>query len=186
MANNQRGYTLQSLIVLAVLVLLAVAAGVIIVAITRNSASDLDDQAADIEGICNGAEIHDTVLAATGAKGTNGNDAAGVPFEGSGAGCIPVCLWVTPPDSGDITINASELLFFRSVPEAIEYGQGNAKVYFFMTPVSFFNTQTGGNPIVIIEDNIGGYVFEDEIAAVRVNTNQEECNGYKANSEIVR
>jgi len=49
-AADSRGITLQTLIVTAVLVLLAVAAGVVIVAITGSSSDDLEDQASDLEG----------------------------------------------------------------------------------------------------------------------------------------
>jgi len=50
-ARNSRGITLQTLIITAVLVLLAVAAGVVIAAITRSSQDDLEDTTADLEGI---------------------------------------------------------------------------------------------------------------------------------------
>jgi len=62
-----------------VLELIAAATGVIIAAITRNSSDDLQEQTADIKSPCNAAEIHDTTLAAAGAKGKNGNDRAGNP-----------------------------------------------------------------------------------------------------------
>jgi len=68
-AGDERGITLQTLIITAVLVLLAVAAGVVIAAITGNSADDLEDQASDIEGRCLPWEIHDTQLAAAGLGG---------------------------------------------------------------------------------------------------------------------
>lgn len=45
---DSRGITLQTLIITAVLVLLAVAAGVVIVAITDNSSDDLEDQSSDL------------------------------------------------------------------------------------------------------------------------------------------
>jgi len=68
-SGDERGITLQTLIVTAVLVLMAVAAGVIIVAITDNSADDLEDQASDMDGRCQPWEIHDTELEAIGAGG---------------------------------------------------------------------------------------------------------------------
>lgn len=68
-SGDERGITLQTLIVTAVLVLMAVAAGVIIVAITDNSADDLEDQASDLDGRCQPWEIHDTELEAIGAGG---------------------------------------------------------------------------------------------------------------------
>jgi len=55
---------LQTLIVTAVLVLMAVAAGVIIVAITNSSSDDLEEQSQDLEGQCAPWEIHAPVLEA--------------------------------------------------------------------------------------------------------------------------
>jgi len=49
-----------------VLVLLAVAAGVVIVAITNNSSDDLEEQTSDLEGRCSGTEIYDIELVVAG------------------------------------------------------------------------------------------------------------------------
>jgi len=70
-SGDERGATLQTLIITAVLVLLAVAAGVVIVAITGNSADDLEGQASDLAGggSCQPWEIHDPQLAAAGVGG---------------------------------------------------------------------------------------------------------------------
>lgn len=43
-SRDERGITLQTLIVTAVLVLMAVAAGVVVVAITNNASDDLSEQ----------------------------------------------------------------------------------------------------------------------------------------------
>ncbi len=79
------------------LVLLAVAAGVVIVAITSNSSDDLEEQTSDLEGCCSGTEIYDIELAVAGIE----NEQRGYR-EGRGTsvvteteiGCIPVCIWV--------------------------------------------------------------------------------------------
>jgi len=66
---GQRGFTLQTLIILAVLVLLAVVAGVVIVAITRSASDDLEEQSQDLEARCAPWEIHSPELEAAGAGG---------------------------------------------------------------------------------------------------------------------
>ena len=103
-AAGERGYTLQTLIVTAVVVLLAVAAGVVIIAITRSAQDDLARTPPKTDGSCEPWEIHDLELAARGAGGgqklsyTHGptappNDvltgAGGVTS--SAIGCLPPC-----------------------------------------------------------------------------------------------
>ncbi len=174
---SEKGYTLQALVVTAVLVLMAVAAGVVIVAITRNSSDDLQEQTADIKSLCNAAEIHDTTLAAAGAKGKNGNDRAGNPFQGSAIGCIPVCLWLASgPSQRTIDIQANNLAFYRSI--AFEEADINQGTYLFKTPTSVFDSETGGDPITIGENNPDGFTFGGEITEIRVNPDQESCSAY--------
>jgi len=91
-SGGERGATLQTLIITAVLVLLAVAAGVVIVAITGSSSDDLEDQASDIEGRCLPWEIHDPELEAAGLGG--GDIDAGEGGDGvasSRIGCLAPC-----------------------------------------------------------------------------------------------
>ena len=83
---GERGVALQTLIITAVLVLLAVAAGVLIVAITRSSSDDLQDQTASVESRCNQVEIYDVQIASTGRPGVSDG------LEGSAVGCVPVCV----------------------------------------------------------------------------------------------
>ena len=66
---GERGYTLQTLIVTAVAVLLAVAAGVVIIAVTRSARDDFEGTPADLQGQCKPWEIYDPTLAAAGAGG---------------------------------------------------------------------------------------------------------------------
>jgi len=68
-AKDERGITLQTLIVTAVLVLMAVAAGVIIAAITNSSSDDLEEQTQDIPEKCAPWELHQVDLEAIGAGG---------------------------------------------------------------------------------------------------------------------
>lgn len=67
--GDERGITLQTLIVTAVLVLMAVAAGVIIAAITNSSSDDLEEQSQDLDSLCAPWELHDPVLEANAAGG---------------------------------------------------------------------------------------------------------------------
>jgi len=67
--GDEQGITLQTLIVTAVLVLMAVAAGVIIVAITNSSSDDLEEQSQDLDAKCAPWELHDLELEANGAGG---------------------------------------------------------------------------------------------------------------------
>lgn len=85
-AADQRGITLQTLIVTAVLVLMAVAAGVVIVAITNTQRENL--QAANPttgDSKCEPWEIYDISAAAAGRGGEN------LGVDSSGIGCIRVC-----------------------------------------------------------------------------------------------
>ena len=94
--GNQRGITLQTLIVTAVLVLMAVAAGVVIVAITRSAQDDLENQTSTIGAKCNEVEVYDARLAAANVPGTN----LGGAVEGSDIGCVPACTLVFPDTFG--------------------------------------------------------------------------------------
>jgi len=112
-ARNSRGITLQTLIITAVLVLLAVAAGVVIAAITRSSQDDLEDTTADLEGIesqlgvvVNG-EVRTDLVCATHQVPTLIDD-------GQHAGkldCKPVC-WVTYSDAGIYKLALHRFLSF--------------------------------------------------------------------------
>ena len=82
---DERGITLQTLIVTAVLVLMAGAAGVVIIAITNSAQDDLENQATDVQGRCAAWEIHDPTLEAAGRGGGNGG------LDSSAIGCRRVC-----------------------------------------------------------------------------------------------
>lgn len=84
-AADQRGITLQTLIVTAVLVLMAVAAGVVIVAITNAQSDNLNEANTDTAARCEPWEIFDPTLAAAGRGGGNGG------VNSSAIGCLRVC-----------------------------------------------------------------------------------------------
>ena len=84
---DQRGITLQTLVITAVLVAVAVVASVLIVAISRSSGERLEDSNATQESLCQPWEVHKVTLAAKGYGGTQGH---GGIFSSS-IGCIAVC-----------------------------------------------------------------------------------------------
>lgn len=84
-AADQRGITLQTLIVTAVLVLMAVAAGVVIVAITNTQEERLERANPAGDSNCEPWEIYDITRAAAGRGGGQGG------IGSSGEGCIRVC-----------------------------------------------------------------------------------------------
>jgi len=115
-----------------VLVLMAVAAGVVIVAITNSSSDDLEEQSQDLEGRCTRTEIYDIELAVAGIRGQQGQEhrnpgIQGGVVEGSDVGCIPVCFWeevLAVDDSfnlirGDGKIDADEIQFRREYKEGL-------------------------------------------------------------------
>ena len=82
---DQRGITLQTLIVTAVLVLMAGAAGVVIIAITNNAQDNLEGQNPGVDSRCDPWEIFDPTLSAAGRGGGQGG------IESSSIGCVRVC-----------------------------------------------------------------------------------------------
>ena len=82
---DQRGITLQTLIVTAVLVLMAGAAGVVIIAITNNAQDNLEGQNPGVNSRCEPWEIFDPTLSAAGRGGGQGG------IDSTAIGCIRVC-----------------------------------------------------------------------------------------------
>ena len=102
---DQRGITLQTLIVTAVLVLMAGAAGVVIIAITNNAQDNLEGQNAGIDSRCEPWEIFDPTLDAAGRGGGQGG------LDSSASGCVRVCYvrftpaaWTDPTGPVSFTI----------------------------------------------------------------------------------
>ncbi len=88
--QTERGFTLQTLIVTAVLVLVAVGAALVLVAINRSSSDDFEEAGnIDIDAKCQTWEIHLATLEAAGRGGPEGN---GGVFS-SNIGCLAPCYW---------------------------------------------------------------------------------------------
>ena len=106
---DQRGITLQTLIVTAVLVLMAGAAGVVIIAITNNAQDNLEGQNAGIDSRCEPWEIFDPTLDAAGRGGGQGG------LDSSASGCVRVCYvrfiaatgWTAPADGDNLDNNGA-------------------------------------------------------------------------------
>ena len=102
---SEKGITLQTLIVTAVLVLMAGAAGVVIIAITNNAQDNLEGQNTGVESRCEPWEIFDPTLDAAGRGGGNGG------IDSSASGCVRVCYvrftpaaWTDPTGEDDFKI----------------------------------------------------------------------------------
>ena len=89
LARDERGITLQTLIVTAVLVTIAFVAAAIIISITTNQESNLEDQNRAETGVstCEPWEIRDTELQAQGIGGPQGYGG----IWSSAVGCLRVC-----------------------------------------------------------------------------------------------
>lgn len=117
---DQRGITLQTLIVTAVLVLMAGVAGVVIIGITRGQESNLRDAGNTAnQANCQPWEIFDPTLSSAGRGGTTGTGG----IESSAKGCVRVCyLRIVNPQTDAALADASLLVLFdddRASAEAL-------------------------------------------------------------------
>ena len=168
---DQRGITLQTLIVTAVLVLMAVAAGVVIVAITNNANEDLEDQTTNLDSVCLVTEIYDPILASQNIKPSNGGK------EGSAAGCIPVCFWKAATADDRVT-TSSEVKFNRNGPTVADALAANTD-HLFKNENTLFDS-IGGNT-----DALRGMIFTTVVREVRVAPNQNDCFAYDSRGNVV-
>jgi len=210
---SDRGITLQTLIVTAVLVLMAVAAGVVIVAITNSSSDDLEEQSQDLEGRCTRTEIYDIELAVAGVKGQQGSVRSTPPSgdiaKGSAVGCIPVCFWVENDTDGTNPgaygkIDVDEIKFIRKQETYLSVGDpgetatfneiqdaGGEVVAVFSDPTTIAgNHFDHGDPVKagyrVIP--IGAGAFHASLtdpAEVRVAPDGENCYIYNSSGQIV-
>ena len=119
---SEKGITLQTLIVTAVLVLMAGAAGVVIIAITNNAQDNLENQNVGIDERCQPWEIFDPTLDAAGRGGGNGG------IESSASGCVRVC-YVSLSETADLPTDlaAGNLKMSRSRLTATTASSGSSK-----------------------------------------------------------
>ena len=192
---DERGITLQTLIVTAVLVLMAVAAGVVIVAITRSASDDLEDQTSTIGAKCNEVEVYDAQLAAAVTAGTN--DAGNA--EGSGPGCVPVCVWEDRTSVANThtagVLEAAEIKFYRKTPAKkadnttafIKYTVDDmANNYILLDSKNLFMTAKTKTKQAIGKSTATTTPrFASGIVEIKVNPNQRGCSAYDIRGEIV-
>ena len=113
-ARPEHGYTLQTLVISAILVLLAVGAGVLILALVNSAEEDVSDRTdLTYDDRCNPVEAYDED-AAVGFNAFN----AGGKVVGTRIGCIPVCFW--KDEDGDGMVGADDKLRFSRM-YSVEY-----------------------------------------------------------------
>ena len=107
---DQRGITLQTLIVTAVLVVMAGVAGVVIIGITQGQRDNLEEAGrTSSDANCEAWEIYDPTFAAAGRGGSNAVGGR----QSSAIGCVRVCYveftsaaaWTAITASGDLETN---------------------------------------------------------------------------------
>ena len=118
---DQRGITLQTLVITAVLMAMAVVASVLIVAISRSSGERLEDSNATHEGLCQPWEVHKVALAAKGYGGTQGH---GGIFSSS-IGCMAVCYLTGLNASSRVTPHAMDVGNRRQIAYRLLEVMGN-------------------------------------------------------------
>ena len=149
--HPEQGYTLQTLIITAVLVLMAVAAGVLVVAITRSASEDLEGTDPDLAARCLPWEIYSPEYAAAGAGGGGYHtklDANDSPAPGAGGvtssaiGCLAPC-YLTLNDQYDArldTVIQTDANYVKGLPElssAHSFGNFDAGVNQHRAPSNF-------------------------------------------------
>ncbi len=187
---------------------MAVAAGVVIVAITNSSSDDLEEQSPDLESRCNGAEIYDPILAAAGVEGevvgtvaAAGSDPAEeVNLKGSAVGCIPVCFYIEDA-GGDEKISIEEVRFIREWSEysdaknflraVVPQGGGEEFAALFRNPTTLVHPLPGPNDADLPVDPYGPSLKDGQFASspvdaaeVRVGPSQDDCFIYNSSGQI--
>jgi len=192
-----------------VLVLMAVAAGVVIVAITNSSQDDLEEQSPNLESRCTQTELHDPELAAANAKAQQGTvpphfQSTDRRLEGSAPGCIPVCFWVedfSGAGTYDGKIGAGEIEFERKqeghirvgepnpdqVPENEYLSAGDEGIAMFKDPTTLAGNHLASR-LGYREVTIGPNAFVSSLTdakEVRVGPSQDDCHIYNSRGEII-
>ena len=203
-SRSGQGFTLQTLVVTAVLVLLAAGAGVLLTAMTTAANRDLANQQPSADGPCTQVEIYDINVAAAGIKGSN----AGVP--GSAIGCIPACVseWhevdqldadgkVLEDEHGnpkrkfrgfimlELEVDPSRLIEVDTLAGITHKLSTVARpVHVYVGPDTFYGAN---GPLQIHQSDEVDYVLkvsEGEVG-VRVAADQKSCEGYDRFGETI-
>ena len=181
----ERGYTMQTLIVTAVLVLVAVGGGVVILAVATSGTEDIEPHTRT-DSPCNEVEVFDSVKREAGEAG-NAGTADNPKVVGTNLGCIPVCFWIDKDGSG--TVGPDELLFIRELPasgtitvkensvgsDSLAFGNPTErKIAAFATSREIFAAQATGG---VRAASTTPVTFEEGISFVVVNVQQSGCVG---------
>ena len=183
---DERGITLQTLIVTAVLVLMAVAAGVVIVAITNSASENLTEVDPQIAGNCNTVEVHDPTIAAGDVPGYNSQR----EVKGSASGCVPSCVWQDVDGDAEIDQN-DRFIFNRKIntsPDIKFPGTGTmvaadstADDHFMMfTETTVFSEASQATPA-----GSAPVKFDHGISAVRLSKGGDKCQAFSATGDVV-
>lgn len=156
-AADQRGITLQTLIVTAVLVAMSFVAAAIIIAITNTQEQNLEDssRANTTDANCEPWEIYDITRAAAGRGGGFGG------IGSSGEGCIRVCYVraTTAGSNFDTTATPDQ------ITDGETDGAANLELVFSRSNIANNNTQASGvTNVLVVTDT-------DELSAT--NTEQD-------------
>ena len=178
--RDERGITLQTLIVTAVLVLMAGAAGVVIIAITNNANDNLENQNAGIESRCEKWEIFDPTLDAAGRGGeavSSGRPGLG-GITSSAIGCRRVCYVQQKAANTDITAT-------NTLDDSAAMDSDDETLKLLMSRSSLVNEATGvkaktasaGEIKVVTEDRAAGTATNlvADNHRIEVATNQRYC-----------
>ena len=147
---DQRGITLQTLIVTAVLVLMAGAAGVVIIAITNNAQDNLEGQNSGIDARCQPWEIFDPTLEAAGRGGGQGGVGS------SAIGCVRVC-YIRHTTAGH-AIEATDEIGVATAATSLELVMSRPDIASVDNAVS-----AGRQNVLVVSD-------DDELAAKETDT----------------
>lgn len=144
-AADQRGITLQTLIVTAVLVLMAVAAGVVIVAITNTQEERLERANPAGDSNCEPWEIYDITRAAAGRGGGQGG------IGSSAQGCIRVCYVRATTVNSNFDTSATP----DQITDGATDGAANLELVFSRSNIANNNTAgtTVTNVLVVTDTN---------------------------------
>ena len=139
---DQRGITLQTLIVTAVLVLMAGAAGVVIIAITNNAQDNLQGQDASIDSRCEPWEVFDPTLDAAGRGGGQGG------IGSSASGCVRVCYIGQKADGPAIGAVATE-----STASAVDDIGGNLELRMSRSDIASRTNAASATTVLVVTGN---------------------------------
>ena len=125
---------------------------------------------------CNRVELYDYNLAITGKPGSNAG------FEGSGLGCVPVCVWQNDDDSA---VEPEEVRFMPVIPYRVVISGHSSRAdpqrnYLFKTSRAVFGSDAGGLRVALASSDPEAMPSE-----VWLTPDQQSCQVYDARGHIV-